>query len=107
MPSEYYTFREGPAAFFALDARALVLNNFRPASEQSAWLDDELAKSDAPWKFVFGKYVNDPFVCSMSKPFVVVLTSSARKTSPSTSTSFTRMPMPLVTTSSVSSGVLY
>jgi tartrate-resistant acid phosphatase type 5 len=56
MPSEYYTFRQGPAAFFAIDSNALVVNLFRPLAEQAAWLDAELAKSDAPWKIVFGHH---------------------------------------------------
>jgi tartrate-resistant acid phosphatase type 5 len=56
MPSEYYTFREGPAAFFAIDSNSLVVDMFRPVAEQAAWLDAELAKSDARWKLVFGHH---------------------------------------------------
>jgi tartrate-resistant acid phosphatase type 5 len=56
MPSEYYTFREGPVAFFAIDSNALVVDMFRPVAEQVAWLDAELADSDAPWKIVLGHH---------------------------------------------------
>jgi hypothetical protein len=56
MPASYYTFRKGPVAFFALDTNAIVTELFRPLSEQQAWLDAEMAKSDAPWKIVFGHH---------------------------------------------------
>jgi hypothetical protein len=56
MPHYYYTFREGPVAFFALDTNAILIDLFRPLAEQKAWLDAELSKSDAPWKIVFGHH---------------------------------------------------
>jgi hypothetical protein len=56
MPASYYTFRKGPVAFFGLDTNSVVTDLFRPLSEQQAWLDAEMAKSDAPWKIVFGHH---------------------------------------------------
>lgn len=56
MPDYFYTFREGPVAFFALDTNAIVIDQFRPADVQKRWLDAELARSDAPWKIVFGHH---------------------------------------------------
>jgi tartrate-resistant acid phosphatase type 5 len=59
----YYAFRKGPIAFFALDTNSVVLpeqlpfGSFNtppaPADEQQAWLDAQLAASDAPWKIVY------------------------------------------------------
>jgi hypothetical protein len=66
LPNYYYTFRQGPIAFFVLDTNSVVLpeqfplGGFHtppaPADEQQAWLDHELAASDAPWKIVFGHH---------------------------------------------------
>jgi tartrate-resistant acid phosphatase type 5 len=56
MPDYMYSFDEGPASFYAIDTNALVLNNFRPLDDQAAWLDEEMAKSDARWKIVFGHH---------------------------------------------------
>jgi len=56
MPHYYYAFREGPVAFFGLDTNGIVIDQFRKGSEQQAWLDAEIAKSDAPWKIVFGHH---------------------------------------------------
>lgn len=56
MPASYYTFRKGPVAFFGLDTNSVVVELFRPLTEQQAWLDAEMAKSDAPWKIVFGHH---------------------------------------------------
>ncbi len=56
MPYYYYAFREGPVAFFALDTNAIVTDQFRKGGEQQAWLEAEMAKSDAPWKIVFGHH---------------------------------------------------
>jgi predicted phosphodiesterase len=48
-PKYYYRYRYGNADFFSIDSnRPLV-----PGSEQYTWLDRELAKSDARWKFVY------------------------------------------------------
>jgi predicted phosphodiesterase len=48
-PEYYYRFRYGNADFFAVDTNKRV----GPDSEQFRWLDRELGKSDAVWKFVF------------------------------------------------------
>jgi tartrate-resistant acid phosphatase type 5 len=56
MPHYYYTFQKGPVAFFALDTNAIVLDRFRNAEEQETWLAEEMEKSDAPWKIVFGHH---------------------------------------------------
>jgi len=49
MPSPYYTFRAGPAQFFALDTNDV-------SQAQLAWLDHELGKSTARWKIAFGHH---------------------------------------------------
>jgi len=49
MPSPYYTFTAGPIQFFALDTNEI-------SEAQSLWLDDELAKSAARWKIVYGHH---------------------------------------------------
>jgi len=56
MPSYFYTFREGPVAFFALDTNGIVMDRFRDKNTQQTWLDAELRKSDAPWKIVLGHH---------------------------------------------------
>lgn len=48
-PEFYYRYRYGNADFFVLDTNKSV----KPDSEQYAWLDRELAKSDAKWKFAY------------------------------------------------------
>ncbi|MEZ5285404.1 MAG: metallophosphoesterase [Vicinamibacterales bacterium] len=42
----YYTFTKGPAQFFALDSTLMT-----PA--QLRWLEDELTRSEAPWKIAY------------------------------------------------------
>lgn len=49
MPAPYYTFTAGPAQFFALDTNEV-------SDLQLAWLRDELAKSTARWKIVYGHH---------------------------------------------------
>ncbi|HEY6850401.1 MAG TPA: metallophosphoesterase, partial [Terracidiphilus sp.] len=49
MPSPYYTFTAGPVQFFAFDTPAID-------EAELKWLDEELSKSTAPWKVVFGHY---------------------------------------------------
>jgi hypothetical protein len=66
LPNYYYTFRDGPVAFFVIDTNSVVLPEQlpagafntppAPADEQQAWLDGEMAKSDARWKIVFGHH---------------------------------------------------
>lgn len=49
MPSPYYTFTAGPAQFFALDTN-------RISEAQLIWLKEELSKSQAKWKIVYGHH---------------------------------------------------
>jgi len=46
-PKYYYDFRYGDALFFMLDTN----RNVGSDSEQYEWLEENLAKSDAKWKF--------------------------------------------------------
>lgn len=48
-PKYFYRFRYGNADFFSLDTNKKV----GPGTEQYKWLDAELARSDATWKFVY------------------------------------------------------
>lgn len=61
-PSRYYTQRlESPdgttVQIFALDTQRVQTGVEGVAAEQSAWLDRELAASDAQWKIVFGHHM--------------------------------------------------
>jgi hypothetical protein len=49
MPAPYYTFSAGPVQFFALDTNEL-------SELQLTWLGDELSKSMARWKVVYGHH---------------------------------------------------
>jgi tartrate-resistant acid phosphatase type 5 len=51
MPARFYTFTAGPAQFFAIDT-----NKGRLSDKQLAWLEDELKKSTASWKIVYGHH---------------------------------------------------
>ncbi len=51
MPGRYYTFRRGDVQFFALDT-----NHNADWKAQFPWLEQELSRSDAPWKIVFGHH---------------------------------------------------
>jgi 3',5'-cyclic AMP phosphodiesterase CpdA len=51
MPGRYYTFRQGDVQFFALDT-----NNNADWDAQLPWLEQELSRSDAPWKIVYGHH---------------------------------------------------
>lgn len=48
-PQYYYRFRYGNADFFSIDSNRPLL----PGSEQYVWLDRELGRSEARWKFVY------------------------------------------------------
>ena len=48
-PKYYYRFRYGNADFFVIDSN----KSLKPESNQYQWLDGELARSDAKWKFVY------------------------------------------------------
>ena len=49
MPATRYTFTAGPAQFFALDTQGM-------SEAQLLWLTEELDKSTAPWKIVYGHH---------------------------------------------------
>jgi hypothetical protein len=49
MPATYYTFTAGPVQFFALDTNEI-------SRAQLAWLDEEIGKSTARWKVVYGHH---------------------------------------------------
>jgi hypothetical protein len=49
MPATYYTFTAGPVQFFALDTNEISV-------AQLNWLDQEIAKSKARWKVVYGHH---------------------------------------------------
>ena len=51
MPASYYTFTAGPVQFFAINT-----NKGHLADKQLAWLEDELKKSPATWKIVYGHH---------------------------------------------------
>jgi hypothetical protein len=49
MPSPYYTFVAGPIQFFAIDTNEV-------SAKQLVWLNEELTKSRARWKVVYGHH---------------------------------------------------
>jgi tartrate-resistant acid phosphatase type 5 len=49
LPAPYYTFTAGPVQFFALDTNEI-------SEAQKLWLNDELDKSHARWKVVYGHH---------------------------------------------------
>lgn len=49
IPSPYYTYTAGPVQFFAIDTMNL-------GDAELLWLGDELAKSTARWKLVYGHF---------------------------------------------------
>ncbi|MBV9385866.1 MAG: metallophosphoesterase [Chroococcidiopsidaceae cyanobacterium CP_BM_ER_R8_30] len=51
MQGRYYTFRRDPVQFFALDT-----NVNADWKAQLPWLEQELSRSDAPWKIVFAHH---------------------------------------------------
>jgi acid phosphatase len=51
MKGRYYTFRQDPVQFFALDT-----NGNAPWEEQLNWLEENLASSQSPWKIVYGHH---------------------------------------------------
>ncbi len=60
MPFRYYTFTAGPIQFFALDTDEGTAGRIlfrKPWSDtQAKWLADELEKSKATWKIVYGHH---------------------------------------------------
>jgi tartrate-resistant acid phosphatase type 5 len=51
MPASYYTFTAGSVQFFALDTQSVAVSE-----KQIAWLDQELSRSTAAWKIVYGHH---------------------------------------------------
>ena len=51
MEGRYYTYRKESVQFFVLDT-----NGTSSWTTQTAWLEKELAKSNAPWKIVYGHH---------------------------------------------------
>jgi hypothetical protein len=49
MPAPYYTFTAGPIQFFALDTQEV-------SAKQLRWLDEQLQKSQSPWKVAFAHH---------------------------------------------------
>jgi hypothetical protein len=49
MPAPYYTFIAGPVQFFALDTNEI-------SDAQLAWLSEQLSRSQATWKIVYGHH---------------------------------------------------
>lgn len=52
MPAAYYTYTAGPVQFFAIDTQSIA-----GSEKQLAWLDRELAQSQAKFKVVYGHHV--------------------------------------------------
>ncbi len=81
MGGRYYTFRQGDVQFFALDTNLYYTRSPQnnPAGDaQTAWLEQALSQSDAPWKIVFGHHqiyssghygVNQAFVSKFAPMF--------------------------------------
>lgn len=49
LPEDHYTYHYGNAQFFVLNTNV----DIKPGSDQWKWLDAELGKCDAKWKFVY------------------------------------------------------
>jgi acid phosphatase len=70
MQGRYYTFRRGDVQFFALDT-----NNNADWKAQLPWLEQELSRSDAPWKVVFGHHqIYSSGQYGLNQPFIQTLT---------------------------------
>lgn len=75
MQGRYYTFRRDPVQFFALDT-----NHNADWKNQLAWLEQELSRSDTPWKVVFGHHqIYSSGVYGLNKDFVKTLTPIFQK----------------------------
>jgi 3',5'-cyclic AMP phosphodiesterase CpdA len=75
MQGRYYTFRRGSVQFWALDTNANA-----DWQRQLPWLEQELSRSDAPWKIVFG---HNPIYSSghygLNQAFIETLTPLFQK----------------------------
>jgi acid phosphatase len=75
MQGRYYTFRRDPVQFFALDT-----NHNAEWKTQLAWLEQELSRSDAPWKIVFGHHpIYSSGVYGVDRTFIKALTPIFQK----------------------------
>ncbi len=75
MQGRYYTFRRDSVQFFALDT-----NHNAEWKNQLIWLDQELSRSDAPWKIVFGHHqIYSSGNYGLNQPFIKVLTPIFKK----------------------------
>lgn len=75
MKGRYYTFRRKPVQFFALDT-----NHNADWKAQLAWLEQELSRSDAPWKVVFGHHpIYSSGIYGSNQDFIKTLTPLFQK----------------------------
>lgn len=75
MQGRYYTFRRDSVQFFALDT-----NGNADWENQLTWLEQELSRSDAPWKIVFGHHqIYSSGVYGLNQDFVKTLTPIFQK----------------------------
>jgi 3',5'-cyclic AMP phosphodiesterase CpdA len=75
MQGRYYTFRRGDVQFFALDT-----NHNADWKVQLPWLEQELSRSDAPWKIVFGHHqIYSSGHYGLNRPFIQNLTPLFQK----------------------------
>lgn len=75
MQGRYYTFRRGDVHFFALDT-----NNNANWNAQLPWLEQELSRSDTPWKVVFGHHqIYSSGHYGLNQPFIQTLTPIFQK----------------------------
>jgi 3',5'-cyclic AMP phosphodiesterase CpdA len=75
MQGRYYTFRQDPVQFFALDT-----NHNADWDNQLVWLEKELSQSTAPWKIVFGHHqIYSSGLYGLNKPFIQTLTPLFKK----------------------------
>lgn len=75
MKGRYYTFRRHPIQFFALDT-----NHNANWKAQLTWLEQELSRSDAPWKVVFGHHqIYSSGHYGLNQPFIKTLTPLFQK----------------------------
>lgn len=75
MQGRYYTFRRDSVQFFALDT-----NHNADWKNQLVWLEQELSRSDAPWKIVFGHHqIYSSGVYGINQPFIETLVPMFKK----------------------------
>jgi tartrate-resistant acid phosphatase type 5 len=62
----YYSFKRGPAHFFALDSDSREPDGVGRSSTQAAWLQEQLAASESPWKIVY--FHHSPYSSGLHGP---------------------------------------